>query len=315
MGVKLKGFIFVCVLVCSLNAFSHEIEDSDSGIHGPKYSEILKTMERWQAAYPTITRLEQYGTSVKGKPLKMLIVGKNHKKQNRTRPTLIMSGSTHGNEYLNIEDRLPEILLNDTKNEGPVKSFIEKEGVFVFIPILNPDGYDSRERENSHGVDLNRDWDVKAANFKGFKEVETKALATKLNNLKSEMGLSLNVTVDYHCCAGAILYPWSYTSKPVPTDDLNKLKAMGKMADEVLDIESGTTGQILGYYPTGTTKDYYYESHGALAFTYEGRYGKEDKLLDKHAEWWRGMVDFVNEAQWLKDFSFIPQEIFLGLLD
>jgi len=306
MGVEMKWFLFVLIVLLSVSTFAQETEDSDSGIQGPKYSEILETMEKWQSNYPSITKLEQYGTSVKGKPLKMLIVGKNQKKQNRLRPTLVMSGSTHGNEYLNIEDRLPEILLNDSKSKGPVKNFIENDGVFIFIPILNPDGYDARKRENANGEDLNRDWDVKAANFKGFKEAETKTLASKINSLKSDLGLKLEVTVDYHCCIGAILYPWSYTSKPVPAHDLTSLKAMGNMADNVLDIESGTTGQILGYYPTGTSKDYYYESHGALAFNYEGRYGKEDKLIDEHVTWWREMVEFVNASQWMKSFEFLP---------
>lgn len=311
----MKGLIFVLFLCLTLSAFSHtEAEDSDSGIHGPKYVEILKSMEKWQATYPSISRIEQYGTSVKGKPLKMLIVGKNHKKPLSARPAFMMSGSTHGNEYLNIEDRLPEALLKETQNDGPVKTFIDEDGVFIFIPILNPDGYDSRQRENAHDVDLNRDWDVKAANYKGFKEVETKSLATKLNALKTEMGLKLEVTVDYHCCAGALLYPWSYTSKPLPALDLENHKSIGKMADANLEIEYGTTGQILGYYPSGTTKDYYFESHNALAFTYEGRYGKEDKLFDKHVEWWREMVDFVNQSQWIKNFSLLPHEVFLGFL-
>jgi len=40
-----------------------------------------------------------------------------------------------------------------------------------------------------------------------------------------------------------------------------------------------------------------FESHGALAFTYEGRYGKEDKLIDEHVTWWREMVEFVTVSE------------------
>lgn len=296
----MKWLLLVLTLVLSLSAFAGDVIDSDSGIKGPKYSEILNTMDSWKAEHPSLVSVEEYGKSVQGRPLKMVIVGKKRFRSNQARPTLIMSGSTHGNEYLNLEDRIPEALLNEAETMGSVRNYIEQGGMFLFIPIMNPDGYDARQRENAHGVDLNRDWDVKAAHFKGFKEVETRALVSKYAELKSRLRLKFNVTVDYHCCAGAILYPWSYTDNSIPVDDLEKHKALGKMADSHLQIEYGTTGQILGYHATGTTKDYYYESHGALSFTYEGRYGKEDKLFDQHLEWWRDMIDFVSQEDLLK---------------
>ena len=115
----------------------------------------------------------------------MLVVMKNNSKNMllSARPALLMSGSTHGDEYLNIEDRLPEELLKLSLNKSTVSDFLNRGGVFIFIPILNPDGYDHRNRENSHGVDLNRDWDVPPAGFKGFHEVETNDLARKLSEL------------------------------------------------------------------------------------------------------------------------------------
>ncbi len=304
---RMKCYSSLAILCLSLSivsgtSFAGNVTDSDSGIQGPPYSKILSEMNRWQSEHADISTVEQYGKSVKGRPLKMLVVGKKRFSQFKNRPAIVMSGSTHGNEYLNIEDRIPEALLKSAGKAGSVKTYLDEGGMFVFIPILNPDGYESRSRENAHGVDLNRDWDVNAANFKGFREVETRSLASKLNELKSRLALRYQVTVDYHCCAGAILYPWSYTAEPISNEQLVKYKRLGKMADSHLDIEYGTTGDILGYYATGTTKDYYHESQGALSFTYEGRYNKEHKLFDKHLEWWHDIVDFVGQGELIKNF-------------
>jgi hypothetical protein len=139
-------------------------------------------------------------------------------------------------------------------------------------------------------VDLNRDWDLKAMAFKGFKEQETRSLAQQLEILRKEENLRYKITVDYHCCIGAVLTPWSYKKLKLSDSDFAKHAAIGDLATKLMGIEWGTTGDVLGYYPKGTTKDYYYSRYGALSFTYEGRFNEENKYFAKHVEWWEGMV-------------------------
>jgi len=103
--------------------------------------------------------------------------------------------------------------------------------------------------------------------------------------------------VDYHCCAGALLHPWSYKKANLPAPDLTAHQQIGKLADQYLNLDVGATGQILGYYPMGTTKDYYYSAYGALAFTYEGRYGKEKNYLDRHVGWWNEMLATISRDE------------------
>lgn len=288
---KLQALLCLCLALPAL-ATNDSSEWGDSGINGPKYADILKGMDRVAAEYPELVQVVEYGKSVKGKPLKLMLVMKPGRWTQR--PTFVMTGSTHGNEYLNIEDRLPEELLKKSKREGAVASYLAHGGAFVFVPILNPDGFDSRIRENAHGVDLNRDWDVPPAGFKGFKEVETRALADKLEALSGRgTGLKYRVTVDYHCCIGAVLYPWSYKKENLTDTDTASHQALGDIANKTLKIDVGTTGDVLGYNPVGTTKDYYYVRYGANAFTYEGRYRKENEYLPQHVAWWEGMVDLV----------------------
>ncbi len=285
--------------------------ESDSGIFGPTYKNILNETEKWANEYPELVQIIDYGKSVKGRPLRMVLVMKQmHVK---SRPAFLMSGSTHGNEFLAIETSLPLKLLEKQRIPGAVKNFLDHGGVFVFIPILNPDGYESRERENANGIDLNRDWDLAETGFKGFTQPETQQLAEYLEKLtQPPFNLNFKVTVDYHCCVGAILYPWSYTKKKLPEPDLSHHIELAEIAKKFLSIDYGTTGEILGYYPQGTTKDYYYSKYNSLTYTYEGRYQEENKYLESHVKWWEAIVSdtlkritLASERLTLLNFPFL----------
>jgi Zinc carboxypeptidase len=287
------GTAVLCLLGC-LYALGDGV--SDSGIRGPRYLTQLKEMEKLRAENPDLISLIDYGTTKLGNTLRMIVL-KKETTNRKLRPTLVMSGSTHGSEYLNIEDRLPRELTKKAKAAGPVAQFIKDGGVLVFIPILNPDGYDAHQRENAEGVDLNRDWTVKRADVKGFREPETRLLAERLEKLRQEDNLQFKVTVDYHCCAGAFLYPWSFrNAPPIASRDSAEFHKIGEMVTRHLGIETGRTGEILGYYPSGTTKDYYFDRYHAMAFTYEGRYLKEPRTLPQHVAWWEEMIESLEDT-------------------
>jgi hypothetical protein len=290
--------LFLFVSLCFCFQVYPNIE-SDSGIFGQPYKEILNETQKWVDQNPGLVHLIDYGKSVEGRPLRMILVMKELNLPKR--PAFLMSGSTHGNEFLAIETTLPVKLLEKQNSEGNVKNFLESGGVLVFVPILNPDGYDHRKRDNAHGVDLNRDWSIPEADFEGFSQPETKALAIQLEKLtQPPYNLNFQVTVDYHCCIGALLYPWAYTSQKLPEPDLSHHIQLAKEAKKLLSIDYGTTGDILGYYPMGTTKDYYYSKYHSLTYTYEGRFRAEDKYLESHVKWWETMIgDSLNRSELL----------------
>ncbi len=266
-------------------------EYSDSGISGPKYENILSDMERVARESNGVVETIDYGVTPKGQTMRLMVAKKPGSYVER--PAMVMSGATHGNEYLGIEDKLPEALL---KKSAGAQHFLDQGGVFIFIPVLNPDGYTARKRTNSHGVDLNRDWDVTPANFQGFKQPETKALAEKIADLQHQMSLRLEVTVDYHCCIGALLHPWSYKNEKLPPGDAQRHVEVEQLASKALNIQLGTTNDVLGYAPLGTTKDYYYSTYGSRAFTYEGRRNQENKYFDKHVAWWDALAWLTAKA-------------------
>lgn len=262
---------------------------SDSGIQGPAYSEILDTHAELANQFPEWVKVVDYGTSVAGKTLRLVrIQSPDEALEAGNRPGVVISGSTHGNEYLNIEDRLAGWFLENRVNSPGLMRFLNAGGVIYVIPILNPDGYESRSRANANGVDLNRDFELVPAGEPNFREAETKALKQFFDREFTANHVDLRVSVDYHCCDGSMLFPWSYTMDNLPTDILAGHDEIARLMQEDIDpsYRVGSTGQVLGYNPRGTSKDFYFAKYGALAFTFEGSYGKEDENFPKHTIWW-----------------------------
>ncbi len=208
-------------------------------------------------------------------------------------PAILISGSTHGDEYLNIEDRLPEWFLKEGIHDPAVQPFFQAGGMVYIVPIFNPDGYEARQRGNSTGQDLNRDFTVKQANFTGFKHIETQAIRDLMVTQLHTYQQKLVLTMDYHCCIGAALYPYSFDPSPsVPASDLARFKSAGQVIKRAFgsDFPVGRTPDILGYNAIGTSKDFYYESFGALSFTYEGEHLKEKNKFSQHTQMWKGLI-------------------------
>lgn len=271
------------------------LRPSDSGIFGPKYAQMVGQWDDWRKGSEGWLEMGEYGKSPQNRPLRLLFLRKPGTFGRR--PTLLMTGNMHGGEYLQLEDRLPLEFLRRARQPGIVQRFLDAGGALVFVPVANPDGYDSRSRVNSHGKDLNRDWPLASHKLAGFQEDETTALGRALDALSgSPYNFDFKVAVDYHCCVGAVLYPWS-NGKPLPAADMTRHQTIAQKAKEILKIEIGTTGDVLGYSPLGTAKDYFYERFGAISLTYEGRERTEKDYLLQHIAWWETMIDFVLREQ------------------
>ncbi len=264
---------------------------SDSGIYGPKYNELIQSLENESLKSQVKVEKIVYGTSMGGRELTTF---KLQLKQSKNPDVVIITGATHGNEYLNIADALMYNFINVPSVK--LQEFLLNGGIVYFTPVFNPDGYDGRSRYNNNRKDLNRDFSLIEAKHTGFLEAETNQwesfLATEMT------GKNLRVVMDYHCCDGSLLFPWAFTMRSIPADDLAVFKTVGEiMKSEFPSYRYGSTGAILGYTPKGTSKDYYYETFGALAFTFEGARGKEDKKIAQHIKMWNQIFDFLRVEQ------------------
>jgi succinylglutamate desuccinylase len=284
------GLLFLCSSVFSHNASLF----SDSGIKGPSYKNIVEKLEKLNKNNSKITQIHTYGETIKKRPLTLFEISQSSTLKNR--PTVLITGNIHGNEYLGIEDELPAKFIEDYSKKTSVAQFIKDGGVLFVIPVINPDGYEARERTNAKKVDLNRDFDTPTKKIKNFTQPETKALRDIVSTLVKNKNLKLEVVVDYHCCEGALLYPWSYTSTQISTNDLSRHLTIAKLAAKHLNVSYGTTGEILNYFPLGAAKDYYYDTYGALSFTYEGRFDEEHHYPKEHLEWWNEILSLYKKS-------------------
>lgn len=204
------------------SAFANKgVTDSDSGIYGVKYAEFETLFTELQTEQPWIAEKIIYGKSLEGRDLLALKI--KAKQYNIPKaPLILITGAIHGDEYLNISDRLAQWFLYDGLKTQVVQSFINAGGEILIVPVVNPDGYEARRRTNANGIDLNRDFDNLKANFKGFTQPESIAMARLVYNEVTSQNLRLAVTMDYHCCSGDMLYPYSYTGPTMPDMDLQR---------------------------------------------------------------------------------------------
>lgn len=97
--------------------------------------------------------IEEYGTSVQGRKLRML-----HSSSDEIKETVIIIGRQHPAEVPGGTISLMSF-VNTLLEDSPLASlFREKFNLLVF-PLINPDGVAGGNwRCNANGVDLNRDW-------------------------------------------------------------------------------------------------------------------------------------------------------------
>jgi hypothetical protein len=265
---------------------------SDSGVERPPYERILDASAAAARASDGWATVIDYGRSSEGRALRALRLAAPGQTPRAARPAVLITGATHGNEYLNIEDRLGPWLLAHRDDRAGVARFFAAGGVLLIVPVVNPDGYAAGTRENARGADLNRDFDVLPLGETHFHESESLALARWLDAELAAERLQLLVTVDYHCCDGALLYPWSHADQALPAADQARFEKIAALMRRDVDAgyNAGNTAQILGYTARGTSKDYYYARYHALAFTFEGAYKEEPAKFARHAAWWADVL-------------------------
>ena len=264
-----------------------KVGKSDSGIYGPKYEVMKKTIRGYVARkHRGMASIVDLGKTENGVERIGILIMK------RDRPIeklVIITGATHGNEYLQIVDRLIPAFLNPQISE--FNDFYVKGGAIMLVPVFNPYGYDTKKRYNYNGVDLNRDFTNYVEDIPRFNESETRNMAIWVDKFVKKTGADFSVSMDYHCCyEGTLLFPWAYT-RDRPLQDRAKYEVIGKLMNKQFPgARYGSTGEILWYTADGTSKDYWYGKYNTIAMTYEGRHRTEKDLYTKHVAWWRDII-------------------------
>jgi predicted deacylase len=198
----------------------------------------------------------------------------------------IITGAHHGNEYLNIADRLPALIINDIANKKENFSlYFQTGGVLLITPIVNAWGYINRTRENYKGQDLNRNYSLINSPNSGFTHSEVSSLNQLVKKKLIEYVIPLVFTMDYHCCngsrgKGALI--WTNNFDREASRKATYLKMRDIIKSNLSGLTAGTAMDIVGYDPKGTSNDYWDNYFGAYALVFEGQQGKEDKKLNQH---------------------------------
>jgi carboxypeptidase T len=273
-----------------------------SGYHSAQ--QILTAVRGFAAKYPNIASVADIGDSwekTTGKAdndIWALIVTNKSNTKAAKKTAVFMSG-IHAREIAPVEVnlRFMEYLLSNYGKDPKITQYIDTREI-VFIPVENIDGRiaveqgDSMWRKNRHtdgdtdGIDLNRNFDGHW-NFAGvpmtptldsykreleepqseiysgkapFSEPETQALD---NFLRTR---DVTIIMDLHSYGNMVIWPPGYTTAPIAGTPL--FKKVGKYLTSKNGYRGGTSMELL--YPTcGTTKDWAYDKHNAVAFTME----------------------------------------------
>lgn len=170
------------------------------------YDEVASKLKLVSLMYPSLTKLQEIGKSVEGRPLYSLKVGTGKKE-------VLMDASFHGREHMTTNvlmemiDTYVKAYVNGAKIEKYDVRKILSEVSIVFVPMVNPDGVTlaqggkvktpmtklkalnnnstnfNRWKANINGVDLNRqfnvNWQLIRTTKPSFKEYKGKAPNTE----------------------------------------------------------------------------------------------------------------------------------------
>lgn len=231
------------------------------------------------ALAPDRAQLSQIGTSVEGRPILALRVGRGPEK-------MLLNGTQHAREWIAA---MTGTCIADRLVRGGDSKFLAEHTVWI-VPVANPDGYAyswehkrywRKNRQGGHGVDLNRNWGVAfggagSSGNKGsdvyrgpsaFSEPETRAL----RDLALREGVSSHI--DFHSYGQLLLYPWSYQS--APAKDRDRFRGLGDRMAAAMYAQHQMTYKLQSgadlYPAAGTATDWMYGEAHALSYTIELR--------------------------------------------
>jgi succinylglutamate desuccinylase len=287
---------------------------SDSGIAYPAYSFLEAHLADLAARHADSAQLIQYGKTPQGRNLNLLRIALKQT-ASANHMAIQISGAIHGNEFLGIEDQLGDAFLEHQNQLPGVASFLQQGGIIYLIPVVNPDGFDSRRRLNSRSIDLNRDFNNLAANQNHFTQPESTLLAQYIDQDLNAHQAKLKVSLDYHCCMPAMITPWSYIDSPPKPNDVAAFAFINAIQQHVLNYSYGNAMQTVGYLAEGSTIDYFYAKYGTLALAIEGQDGGEKPRLGAHLRFWdkimESLVGGQMDAQRRQTFAVNPEQCVL----
>jgi len=272
------------------------IQDGEYGIAGDdwfenykSYSQVSDYVDTLVAQYPNLASRFEIGQSIHGRDLfGIKITGPGSGK-----PGVLFNGCQHAREFVAVmvPMYIADRLLRDYDSDPYVKSLVDRLEFYI-IPIVNPDGFEyawntdrmwRKNRRESWGVDLNRNWGYNwgGGGSSGYKWDETYRGTSAFSepetaNMRDFILAQGNIDshIDFHNYSQLILQPWGCCSGYPPDHSLYE-QLGSEMVDLIYDVhhknyDHGRTYYIL-YQASGIAPDWTYAETGALGITIELR--------------------------------------------
>ena len=268
-------------------------------------AEFEARMQHYATNYPALATLSTIGTSIEGRPVKMVrITGPG---STAFRPAFVIQANQHAREWVTphaamyMIDRFCETYATDAR----IRNIVDNIDFHIIVTV-NPDGYAHsysgnpawrlNRRDNSNnpaggcagtlGVDLNRNWGFQwglnsgsspvcgSDTYRGvapFSEPEIAGPRSVVDSLAAQG--RLRVHWDIHTSAQLILSAWGFQASPPPAH-LPLMNSLGQIIQTGIQSVRGTVypyGQssVLLYLVSGGARDYTYGVHEQMSWTLE----------------------------------------------
>ncbi|MDF1572337.1 MAG: M14 family zinc carboxypeptidase [Bacteroidales bacterium] len=247
----------------------------------PTYEQYDSMMHHFAATYPSICRIDTFGTSVQGRLLLALKISDNVE-QHEDEPAFFYTSTMHGDELVGyvLCLRFADFLLSNYGSDTEVDRIINDVELWI-NPLSNPDGayypdnnstVQASIRGNANGVNLNRNFpDPKSgeADDPGGRQPETQAMMAFMKQIRP------NLSANIHSGAEVVNYPWDHKYARHP-DDAWYVLISREYADEARTVNSG----YLNLYPSGITNgaDWYIIYGGRQDYVNYYLHGREVTL-------------------------------------
>ncbi len=247
-----------------------DLTEAKTFLKYPTYEQYVQLMQDFASEYPSICRLDTFGTSVEGRLLLALKISDNVA-LDEAEANFFYTSTMHGNEIVGfvLLLRLIDVLLKGYDSDTEVANLVDNLQIWI-NPLANPDGSYSLDnnlslqhsfRYNINEVDLNRDFPIPNKDHAN----DPAGRAKETGHMMEFLGLHrFSLSANIHSGAEVVNYPWD--NRPYPHVDATWYRLVsGEYADEAMAVdpdymfgwpEGGIVHGHSWYQAAGTRQDY-----------------------------------------------------------
>ena len=302
--------------------------------------EIYENFDLMMKKFPNLISKNEIGKSIEKRPIYAYCFGPFGCMGSMSYPNVMINGIHHAREPIGgtINVYTAWKLLENYENGEPEATFLLTNRNIVFVPIINPDGYEENIknypnggglwRKNKriydnkvYGVDINRNygpenlWNYDGKNLtkdyfseiypgkSAFSEPETQAIQnlTKTSNFKT--------IFNYHTFGNLLIYPHGY--RIIDCADSNLFRDFGYYLTRNSNYAFGLAGNLLNYNAQGASDDFHYSNNKALSFIievgefYDNFYTRLDSIIPYCEQNYK----FIKQLIWSADANLVVKKV------